>query len=351
MDKIKTVKIKNEDGSISEESYTISVDAKNVDMDNGKDLQETIGTINIDIDGSIAEQLNNLNDNINNLNIDIKKKAYFFDTVADMKNADLKIGDYACTLGYYETNDGGAGEYRIINGDYIDDGGSYHQLKNHLYAELIIREKGLEFSQFGAYTNNTNSDITTNKMQQAINYCQEHNIHITDSGKSIYQINDTLCITKKLSMDLNYAIIRATTEDSILLFDEALDNDEQYTGNSHHGKITRIIIDCNNVSLKGIEVIRAPRRVFENLRVTNVPGTENNIGYAYYFSSTGPGAQLKLINCYADNKDINNYATVIYNAKSDIVVDGLDYVGFSRGIYHTGGNAYYNNCHGFITSP
>ena len=60
MDKIKTVKIKNPDGSISEESYTVSVDARNVDMDNGKELQETIGDINIDKDGSIAEQLKNI---------------------------------------------------------------------------------------------------------------------------------------------------------------------------------------------------------------------------------------------------------------------------------------------------
>ena len=57
MDKIKTVKIKNPDGSVSQETYTISVDAKDVDMSNGKDLQETIGTIDIDKDGSIAEQL------------------------------------------------------------------------------------------------------------------------------------------------------------------------------------------------------------------------------------------------------------------------------------------------------
>lgn len=57
MDKIRTIKIKNLDGSISEESYTISVAAKDVDMDNGKDLQDTIGEINIDTDGSIAEQL------------------------------------------------------------------------------------------------------------------------------------------------------------------------------------------------------------------------------------------------------------------------------------------------------
>ena len=60
MDKIKTVKINNPDGSISEESYTVSVDARNVDMDNGKELQETIGDINIDKDGSIAEQLKNI---------------------------------------------------------------------------------------------------------------------------------------------------------------------------------------------------------------------------------------------------------------------------------------------------
>ena len=60
MDKIKTIKIKNPDGSISEETYTISVDAKDVDMNNGKDLQDTIGTIDIDTDGSIAEQLKNI---------------------------------------------------------------------------------------------------------------------------------------------------------------------------------------------------------------------------------------------------------------------------------------------------
>ena len=115
MDKIKTVKIKNEDGSISEETYTISVDARNVDMDNGKDLQYTVGTINVDTDGNISEQLNNLNEDVDSLNIDIKKKAYFFNTVAEMKAANLKNGDYACTLGYYIVNDGGAADYKIVS--------------------------------------------------------------------------------------------------------------------------------------------------------------------------------------------------------------------------------------------
>ena len=146
MDKIKTIKIKNPDGSVSEESYTISVDAKDVDMKNGKDLQDTIGTINIDKDGNIAEQLAKLNSNkinitdiIDNLNStqtnkvlsakqgkvlgdavaaleveSVKKKPYYFNTVADMKVATyLKNGDMAVTLGYHSINDGGGAEYLI----------------------------------------------------------------------------------------------------------------------------------------------------------------------------------------------------------------------------------------------
>lgn len=60
MNKIKAVKIKEEDGSLSEESYTIAADAINIDMNNGENLQDTIGNIDIDQDGNIADQLKNL---------------------------------------------------------------------------------------------------------------------------------------------------------------------------------------------------------------------------------------------------------------------------------------------------
>ena len=146
MDKIKTVKIKNPDGSISEETYTISTNAQYVDMDNGENLQDTIGTININVDGNIAEQFININNDINSLNTDIKKKTYFFNTVADMKNANLKNGDYVCTLGYYAVNDGGAGEYIIVNST-----SKYKEnLNNGLYAELIINTNYINPLQFGA---------------------------------------------------------------------------------------------------------------------------------------------------------------------------------------------------------
>ena len=67
MDKIKTIKIKNPDGSVSEETYTISVDAKDVDMSNGKNVQDTIGNIDINKDGNIAEQLKDIIKRLENL--------------------------------------------------------------------------------------------------------------------------------------------------------------------------------------------------------------------------------------------------------------------------------------------
>ena len=178
MNKVKTIKVKNEDGSISEESYSIAADALNIDMVNGKNVQETIGTIDVDKDGDIATQLNkkiNKNDIIDNLdstdankvlsakqgkvlneavtaaNSDIKKKIYYFNTVANMKAADLHAGDTCQTLGYYEKNDGGAGLYKIVNdSQLIDDGGFIHNLSNGLKAELIIINNTINIKQFGA---------------------------------------------------------------------------------------------------------------------------------------------------------------------------------------------------------
>ena len=150
MNKIKTIKIKNEDGSISEESYSIAADAVNVDMANGKNVQETIGTIDVDKDGDIAIQLknkidkNNIIDNLNSsdnnkvlsakqgkvlneaiaaANSEIKKKIYYFNTIAKMKAADLQAGDTCQTLGYYLANDGVVELYKIVDDDrLIDDG-------------------------------------------------------------------------------------------------------------------------------------------------------------------------------------------------------------------------------------
>lgn len=56
---VKKIKIKQQDNTYSD-YIPLGTDAKNVSTNNGKDLQVTLGDMNIDNDGSIAERLNNL---------------------------------------------------------------------------------------------------------------------------------------------------------------------------------------------------------------------------------------------------------------------------------------------------
>lgn len=208
MDKIKTIKVKNEDGSISEESYSIAADALNIDMVNGKNVQETIGTIDVDKDGDIAAQLNkkinksdiidNLDSSDNNkvlsakqgkvlgdvvtvLNTNINKKIYYFNTVADMKaNEDLVAGDTCQTLGYHSVNDGGAGLYQIINDNtLVDDRINVHELANHLKAKLIT----FNLLEFDEIVNNYNVfDLAKCEYRYSPNYnISDNTINYTNS--------------------------------------------------------------------------------------------------------------------------------------------------------------------------
>ena len=215
MDKIKTVKIKNEDGSVSQEAYYISADARNIDMTNGYNVHDTIGTIDVNNNGSIAEQLNNTKNNIENLDIILKKKAYFFDTIADMKNADLQIGDCVCTLGYHKTNDGGGAEYKIIDGNYIEDGGKYHKLNNNLFAELIIKDNAINVNQFGAYGDGVHDD--TSILQRIFDNTQRYDIVVFNSF-STYYLTDGIAIKLDTNLEGNNCVIQLSSNFSDYAF-------------------------------------------------------------------------------------------------------------------------------------
>ena len=62
MDKLKYIKIKQEDGIYSEE-VPVGVDASNVDMSDGRTLPETLGLIDVDANGTVKQQLDELNKN------------------------------------------------------------------------------------------------------------------------------------------------------------------------------------------------------------------------------------------------------------------------------------------------
>ena len=196
MDKIKTVKIKNEDGTVNTESYYISADARNIDMANGYDVQETIGIINVDNDGSIADQLDDLR-------INARKEVYYFNSIADMKMADLKVGDCVSTLGYYKINDGGASNYKIVYNGH-DDGGSYIALNNGLFAELIIENNIIESAQFGVKADNSTDNLSF--IKNLINFIKTQNDYITliFNGENKILFSDTITLDiSNIKMILN----------------------------------------------------------------------------------------------------------------------------------------------------
>ena len=180
-DRIKKIKIKQADGTFSD-YIPIGANAKDIDLQyNGSNVENTL-----------------------------KKKPYYYDSVAAMKLDDtLKEGDMAITLGYYEANDGGGAEYRIISDESLnDDDGSIHNLGNGLKAKLIVNDS-INIKQFGTKGDGITDDILS--IENVLNYCELNKISkiLIPSGtyivsKPINLIND--CIFTGLTNDVYFGI-------------------------------------------------------------------------------------------------------------------------------------------------
>ena len=144
----------------------------------------------------------------------INKKPYYFDTVAEMKLYELKVGDYAITKGYYEANDGGAGQYEIVDDDTLtDDGGSVIELGNGLKAKLIAN-KIIYPENFGAKGDGENDD--TIPIQKMIDYCNSINKTINFNQKT-YKITDTIYLrNNNVNIEGNQATIYSEIDKSII---------------------------------------------------------------------------------------------------------------------------------------
>lgn len=129
---------------------------------------------------------------LNGYKVKDKKAIRYYDTVADMKSdSTLKNGMYVKTKGYYEDNDGGHGEYIIVNdNELIEDNGSVHDLDNGLKAKLII-DKQICLKQFGAKNDEDVSII----LQTAIDLCKEKYDLIVDD---FYTLSDSINIDKPI---------------------------------------------------------------------------------------------------------------------------------------------------------
>lgn len=61
-EKVKKIRVKQKDGSMSD-YIPLGADASNIDLNNGNDIQSTLGEIDVEKDGSIEYQLKNLKKN------------------------------------------------------------------------------------------------------------------------------------------------------------------------------------------------------------------------------------------------------------------------------------------------
>ena len=130
MSVLRRAKLRTPDGTESIE-YPLGVDAENVEVANQENLSQRLVRIDEDLEKNEEDiaavneiaGTNRQNIGANEIRIDalerrsmsVDKKPYYFDTVADMKAYQgLKAGDMVITLGYYNANDGGGAEYRIV---------------------------------------------------------------------------------------------------------------------------------------------------------------------------------------------------------------------------------------------
>ena len=134
-DLIKKIKIKKQDGTFTD-YIPIGAEAQNISTIDGESVQ-----------------------------LKLNKKPYYYNSVADMKaDTKLKAGDMAVTLGYYEVNDGGGAEYKIVNTASQTE--YQEELENNLYATLVIKNNILNVKQLGAKGNDSfdNTQIFTSAL-------------------------------------------------------------------------------------------------------------------------------------------------------------------------------------------
>ena len=168
-------------------------------------IDATMKNYKKELDKTLADITDNTTDlgevieargNFTTLGVRLNAMPYYFDSVADMKASDLKAGDYAITTGYYEYNDGGAGEYKIVVDDTLtDDGGSVHELDIGLKAILIAKD--FTVKQFGAKGDNESDDTTA--IQNTINYVENNN-GVLNFGNGNYKITDALNISRSIKI-------------------------------------------------------------------------------------------------------------------------------------------------------
>lgn len=255
----------------------------------------------------IEDYVDNWSGNMANIDAELNERVIAFDTVSDMKAADLSAGEHARTLGYHAINDGGGALYKIV--DTQPATGHYETLSGSLYASLVY-DGSIKPCQYGAYHDGTHDD--SDILQECLDDLHEHIYFAMDLQGYKYWIAKPLHLDSTYRATIKNGEINALntfqidgedTEKNYLLYTTNVNNNpsgEVYGGVATEDlKITNITFDCKYVAGLGclrlryylrvnVDLCLFRRYLTEGVKTTNDSSHELVLTNSNFNASLGP---------------------------------------------------------------
>lgn len=263
---------------------------------------------------------------LNGYNIKDEKAVRSYETVASMKaDTKLKEGYHVKTKGYYEANDGGNGEYVIVDDEtLVDDGGSIHVLTNGLRAKLIINEtinnmqlginEELTSENLALITSNFN-DLKIITDLEISSYLSIENLNIIGESKTITLTGDDKTIIHFKNCDVKGLNFTSSTFKFIDFTNSNIDSCTFYQCglqkpriDNTSFKVSNCYFDLNNIndgtlSEEAIHIINCSMGEISNNKFVNskqdfidlYPGGKNIEIFGNEFTCTNVAMEIKVI--------------------------------------------------------
>lgn len=118
---------------------------------------------------------------------------------------------------------------------------------------------------FGAVGDGSADDSSA--LNNAIKWCAANNCELTLRPNSVYGVNSSIVIKDKVSINGNYATIKALSAMTDLIKFDLTDNNRK----SH--TVSGVVFDCNLMAQNGVTYTRTSRNIFKDCVITNFTNT------------------------------------------------------------------------------
>lgn len=287
-----------------------------------------------------AEAKNVIDEDSLSISYKINKKPYYFNSVADMKNAKLKNGDCCITLGYYDINDGGGATYRIrikIESDN-EDNGLIVRINDTLIAELIIDNNLINVKQLGVKEGEDCSLKINNYFSLTKNF---NGLFFPKGQYLISQEIDTL--GSVIMSEEAYFLVTQELDCGIFINKNYEETDS--VNKFYRNLELKINIDCNELGKTGIAT-----RKLHWAKCTFTVLNPILYGVKTKYLDGGHFENTFDIQVSYKTSNKNNDATGIYIGGSDDIYNNIIVINCKYGVELKGGDNCINVIHGWLYS-